>query len=99
MYTCTHLHIQFARTPVAPLADPSELEGCLNVPPSAISGGDFDDNIVITFSTPLLGSLVTPNLEFMDQKATPQSKTSAPGNIYDLASPSQQAKPSEPKPQ
>ena len=70
-----------SKPPVTLIIDPSELKGCLNVPSDVISSGGFDENIVITFSVPLLGSPVTPNLNFMDQAVTPQSKFFAPGDI------------------
>ena len=58
----------------------------------------FDDNIVITFSTSFLGSPVSPNLDFMNHAATPQSKFFAPGDTFDPAGPSQQGQPLESKP-
>ena len=61
-----------SKLPVVPSTDPLELEGCLNVPPGTISSGSFDDNVVITFSTPLLESPIVPNLDFMDQIAIPR---------------------------
>ena len=63
-----------SKPPITLLTDPSTLERCLNFPSGTISSSGFDDNIVIAFFTALLGSPVTPNLKFINQTATLQSK-------------------------
>ena len=77
-------------------ANPSEIEGCLNVISSAPSTSSFDDNIEIDFARPLLESPILPNLKFLDQ-STPQSQI----QILDVASasanPSKQGQPPAPK--
>ena len=49
----------------------SGLEGCLEIPTSS---GGFDDNLVITFSAPILHSPEARTLDFMEKDKTPQSR-------------------------
>ena len=46
------------------------LEGCLEIPSSF---GGFDDNLTITFGTPILQSPQVQTLEFLEKVTTPQS--------------------------
>ena len=48
----------------------SGLEGCLEIPSSS---GGFDDNLTITFRTPILQSPQVQTLEFLEKVTTPQS--------------------------
>jgi hypothetical protein len=71
----------------------SGLEGCLEIPSSS---GGFDDNITITFGTPILQSPDVQTLDFLEKVATPQSqlsKDSEPG-ASSIAGQGQQTKPS-----
>ena len=71
----------------------SGLEGCLEIPSSS---GGFDDNITITFGTPILQSPDVQTLDFLDKATTPQShlsKDSEPG-ASSIAGQGQPAKPS-----
>ena len=51
----------------------SGLEGCLEIPSSS---GGFDDNLTITFGTPILQSPEVQTLDFLDKEKTPQSHLS-----------------------
>ena len=51
----------------------SGLEGCLEIPSSS---GGFDDNITITFGTPILQSPEVQTLDFLEKVTTPQSHLS-----------------------
>ena len=86
-----------SKSHVASGSNPSELEGCLNVPFGAILSGNFDDNVLIKFNPPLLDSPIIPNLDFLDQTGTPQSQLSLPGTASGSTSPLKQAQPSHPK--
>ena len=80
---------------VIPIFDSSKHEGCLNVPSGITSGGGFDDNLTIHFNAPFLSSPTAPNLEFMDQTSTPQSKIPVLGDTSDPADPLLQGQPLE----
>ena len=71
----------------------SGLEGCLEIPSSS---GGFDDNITITFGTPILQSPAVQTLDFLEKATTPQShlsKDSEPG-ASSIAGQGQPTKPS-----
>ena len=51
----------------------SGLEGCLEIPSSS---GGFDDNLTITFGTPILQSPEVQTLDFLEKVKTPQSHLS-----------------------
>ena len=71
----------------------SGLEGCLEIPSSS---GGFDDNLTITFGTPILQSPEVQTLDFLEKVTTPQShlsKGSEP-EASSTAGQGQQTKPS-----
>ena len=71
----------------------SGLEGCLEIPSSS---GGFDDNLTITFGTPILESPEVQTLDFLEKVTTPQShlsKGSEP-EASSTAGQGQQTKPS-----